>query len=184
MIKASTFAMATFTLVVLLLGSHFGTNSGLAGSTDGGALTRSKGFSSEVGGQVRNASGAQALPRIPVLSGSPTPTPTPTPTPKSNRDLCIEGDPGACRSYSKEIERECGSQPVLGKTPTQQEYESNSKWLACMRRAQCWGDRVMALNQVIDLCAAGEDKPECVEARDRIKHVDPTACDKADSNVF
>jgi hypothetical protein len=108
----------------------------------------------------------------------------PTPTPKSNRQLCIEADPGACLNYSKELEKECGAAPVLGSQPTPQDYEANSKWIACMRKAQCWRDRVYALNQVDDLCKAGEDKPECVEARDRMKHMDPDVCDKPQPVIF
>src|SRR5204863_725871 len=110
--------------------------------------------------------------------------PSATPTPKSNRDLCIEGEPGACINYTKEIEKECGKAPAMSAQPTQQEFENNSKWLTCMRRAQCWKDRAVSLRAVEDLCRAGEDKPECVEARYRNSKVDPKACDTPKPNTF
>ena len=153
------------------------------------SLSLAHNYRSTTASSFASALAVRSMLATPTSSHAQDPKPrpeeaTPTPTPKSNRELCIEADPGACVNYARELEKECGDAPTMASQPTQRDYEANSKWLTCKRRAQCWKDRAISLTAVEDLCRAGEDKPECVEAKYRSKKIDPEMCDKPKENTF
>jgi hypothetical protein len=91
--------------------------------------------------------------------------------PKTNKQKCLEGDDVACLAYKNELIKKCGNNPCPNSLPCSNVSPTQiDNYLTCTRKAQCYGNRAIAITQSNDACRTfGDNSKECLESKARLQ---------------